>query len=158
MFKQETDRVRTLWWTTNITLKNAAASVRWSLVSRGTELKKRVATAVPSYSLRWGHSLLTTSTLSESVKTLYSSVSVLGNRAALKRELVVSLQLNVADRKDITIQNGMLLTLWNAKPLDSNNPGTTKLSWRTQHISHKVWTSCATHRCHEEYNEMWLFR
>jgi len=97
-------------------------------VSRGTELQKRVATAAPTYSLRWGHSLLTTSTLSESVKTLYSSVSVLGNRAVLKRELVVSLQLNVADRKDITIQNGMLLTLWNAKPLDSNNPGTTKLS------------------------------
>lgn len=43
-------------------------------------------------------------------------------------------------------------------PLDSNNPGTAKLSWRTQHISHKVWTSCAIHRYHEEYNEMWLFQ
>ena len=85
-------------------------------------------------------------------------VSVLRSRAARKRKLSVSLHLNVADRTDITIQNGTFLTLWNAQPLESNNPGTTKLSWRTQHISHKVLTRCAIHRCHEEYNEMWLFQ
>jgi len=65
-------------------------------------------------------------------------VSFLRNTAARKRKLSVSLHLNVADRTDITIPNGMLLKLWNAQPLDSNNPGTTKLSCRTQHISHKV--------------------
>jgi hypothetical protein len=64
----------------------------------------------------------------------------------------------VADRTDSIIQNGMLLTLRNAQPLDSNNPRTTKPPWRTQHISHKVCTRCVTHRFSEECNEMWLFQ